>query len=336
MYLKFVRLIWSLQPFRLGITALLSFFCSALLCGLFIRWFKQFTSSPIREFVTELHKTKDRTPTMGGLPMIIAALITATITLPLTMPTVWIPLLALSLFGLLGFWDDWAKITRHKGISDGTKFSAQILLAGGIVLLWYFFVHPSTDLIIPLAMGWAIPLGLFFLGWAVWVILCTDNAVNFTDGLDGLAGTLLILNFTIFGLLACFLHEPQIAVVATLLAGVLAGFLWFNAYPAQLFMGDIGSLGFGAALAVIALMLKLECLIPITGGIFVLEGVSVVIQKWSFKLWRKRVFKMAPIHHHFELKGVPETKITARFIMVTTLLCICAFLATLPYLFFYS
>ncbi|HBL98548.1 TPA: phospho-N-acetylmuramoyl-pentapeptide-transferase [Candidatus Dependentiae bacterium] len=336
MYFEFIRLIWSLQPIRLGITGLLAFSSSALFCSIFIRSFKRLTSAPVREFVTELHKAKDKTPSMGGIPMILAALVTALITLPVSRPTIWIPLLTLVLFGLIGFWDDWAKITRGKGISDGAKFSAQIIASLTIVGLWYILCSPSTNLIIPLGTGWSFSIGLFFIAWAVWVILCTDNAVNFTDGLDGLAGTILVLNFVTFGALASFLHEPHSALSAVLMAGVLGGFLWFNAHPAKLFMGDVGSLGFGATLAIIALMLKLECLIPLTGAIFVLEGISVVIQKWGFKFWKKRIFKMAPLHHHFELSGVHETTITARFVIVTVLLCITAFLLALPYLFFCS
>ncbi|HBY05665.1 MAG: Phospho-N-acetylmuramoyl-pentapeptide-transferase [candidate division TM6 bacterium GW2011_GWE2_42_60] len=313
----------SASVLRLIFAAIGAFFVSWASCAFFIKRFNRWTRSAVREYVTELHKAKDQTPTMGGVPMIFAAILALLFLMPFKGPQTLLVMGALVFFGLIGGWDDWKKITCKKGISDRSKFIAQIVAAATSVALWFWMVQPATTLWLP--GNWHIELGagLFFL-WAVWVILCTDNAVNFTDGLDGLAGSLLLINFVTFAVIALFLGQNELAEISVICASVLGGFLWFNLYPATVFMGDVGALGFGAALALVALMLHRELLIPLTGGLFVLEGVSVVVQKMGYRLRKIRVFKMAPIHHHFELSGMSETKITARFVLTTLILCLLA------------
>jgi phospho-N-acetylmuramoyl-pentapeptide-transferase len=241
-------------------------------------------------------------------------------------------------FAAVGAWDDWAKISRNRGISEAHKFCAQGLVGLVVMLVWWFFDPPSTLLVVPFFKGLTFYFGPFFIIWGLWVILCTVNAVNFTDGLDGLATITLIFNFVTFALIAYvvgnelwanYLYVPfagtaELVVVITAIIGALLGFLWYNTYPAQIFMGDVGSLSLGSALALVALMAKQECLIPIAGGLFVVEGVSVALQICVFKFFGRRVFKMAPLHHHFELVGWPESKITIRFAIITFLLCITA------------
>lgn len=313
----------SASVFHLIFVAICSFAFSLISCAFFIKIFKRWTRSAVREYVTELHKAKDQTPTMGGVPMIFAAIIVTAFLLPFAHAPIWIVIGALLLFGVIGGWDDWKKITCKKGIPDRTKFLAQIAASAFIVALWMWFLQPTTILWFPGNLTMQIGPTLFF-GWAIWIILCTDNAVNFTDGLDGLAGSILLINFATYAVIAFFLGQFDLASLCVVLAAVLGGFLWYNVYPATIFMGDVGALSFGAVLALVALMLQREWLIPLTGGIFVLEGVSVVVQKIGYRFWKTRIFKMAPLHHHFELSGVPETKITARLVIVTVILCLCA------------
>lgn len=324
--------------FRACIALFTSFLLFLMGGRFFIRTSQTHFRALAREETPDTHRLKDNTPTMGGV--FIIAVITATVLLWANLADfrVWTMLVTLWGFGLVGAWDDWAKITQNKGISEGRKFIAQSAVSALLVFFWGFFVGPSTELVIPIFKSLTFDLGLFFYLWAVWVILCTVNAVNFTDGLDGLATIALIFNFFTFGIIAylvghvffaLYLYVPfagtaELAVVAAALIGALLGFLWYNSYPAQMFMGDVGSLALGGAFAMMALMSKQECLIPIAGGLFVVEGISVVVQMASFRFFKRRFFKMAPLHHHFEMLGWPETKITIRFAIVTLLLCLLA------------
>jgi phospho-N-acetylmuramoyl-pentapeptide-transferase len=249
---------------------------------------------------------------------------------------VWIFLFCIIGFGALGFWDDWNKIHAQKGISAQTKFILQLLVALAVVMSLIFFTSFSTELTFPFFKHYMPDLGLFFVPWAVFIIVGCSNAVNLTDGLDGLAIGSLLPNFATFALicylaghygLAHYLHIPfagtaEIAIIGAILIGSSLGFLWYNTYPAQIFMGDVGSLALGAGLALMAIMAKQELLLAISGGLFVLETVSVMLQVLSVRHFGRRMFKMAPIHHHFELMGWPESRITTRFGIISLVLCL--------------
>lgn len=275
-------------------------------------------------------------PTMGGVFILAIALINTLLWCDLSRPQVWIFLCCILGFGVLGFWDDWNKIHKNRGISSESKFKLQVLLAFFVVLALILTHSCSTELVFPFFKHCTPNLGLFFVPWAIFIIVGCSNAVNLTDGLDGLAIGSLIPNFATFSLicylaghygLAQYLHIPfagtaEIAIIGAILIGTSLGFLWYNTYPAQIFMGDVGSLALGAGLALMAIMAKQELLLPFAGGLFVLETVSVILQVLSVRYLGKRMFKMAPIHHHFELLGWPESRITTRFGIISFVLCL--------------
>ncbi len=291
-----------------------------------------------REYTPENHKSKSSTPTMGGIFIITNVIISVLLWCDLTNPKIWIALGCLILFGIIGFIDDCRKIKKQRGISAKNKFLYQVTGALIIVLSWFIFVHPETTLCIPFFKNLNPNLGLFLIPWAIFMIVGYSNAVNLTDGLDGLATSSLITNFTTFTIIAylaghakiaSYLHIPfaqtsEIVVFSSALIGACLGFLWYNTYPAQIFMGDVGSLSLGAVLALIALMTKQELLLIISGGLFVAETLSVILQVSYFKLTKKRLFRMAPIHHHFELMGWKESTITVRCGIISILLALLA------------
>jgi len=260
----------------------------------------------------------------------------------LSQSQVWIFLLCLIGFGAVGACDDWYKIRYNQGLSARNKFMLQVFVAGIVIGLWVFITGVSTTITIPFFKNYNPNLGWFFIPWALFIMIGCSNAVNLTDGLDGLAIGSLIPNFATFSLIAylaghCFLsaylHIPfagtsELVVIGCALVGASLGFLWYNTYPAQIFMGDVGSLALGAGLAFMALMTKQELLLALSGGLFVVEVVTVIIQVASYKLFGKRIFKMAPIHHHFELKGWPEPRVIVRFWIITFVLVLLG-LATL-------
>ncbi len=318
---------------------------AALLTGLgltllFGKWFiaysqKHFSSSP-RPFTPETHQKKDQVPLMGGVLVIGVIFLTILIWGNLAQANVWLMILSLLLFGAIGFWDDWQKIFKKKGVVAWQKFLMQIGAAFCIVILWQLLLCPSTMVWVPFFKNLHPDVGWWFFLWAMFILIGTSNAVNLTDGLDGLATTSLIANFMTFSLI-CYLaghikiahylsipfaHSAELAVVGGAAVGALFGFLWFNTYPAQIFLGDVGSLALGASLGLIALISKQELLLPISGGLFVVEVLSVIIQVLSYKWRGKRVFKMAPLHHHYELLGWPEAKITVRFGIISLILCL--------------
>lgn len=293
--------------------------------------------SKSREHTPERHRLKDDMPTMGGIFIVGNIILTAIFWCNLCDSNVVLTLLCLLLFGIIGLYDDWAKITTKRGISERTKFIAQIIAATCIVIAWQT-LHPSEPTIVfPVFKGAVLYVPYFFVTlWRVFIIVGVSNAVNLTDGLDGLAIGSLIPNFATFAIIAylaghagfaAYLHIPfagtaELAILAAILVGASLGFLWFNAHPAQIFMGDVGSLSLGAALGCIAIMVHQEILLVVSGMLFVVETLSVIAQVVSFKLYGRRIFRMAPIHHHFELLGWPEAKIVTRFGIITSIMCL--------------
>ncbi|MBI4925004.1 MAG: phospho-N-acetylmuramoyl-pentapeptide-transferase [Bdellovibrio sp.] len=317
---------------------------SVLLCMLigpaFIKFLqKKQIGQSIRDDGPRSHYTKQGTPTMGGGLILLAVLLPTLLWADLTNKKVWIALITTLLFGLVGYFDDYRKVVlkNSKGLRVKQKLFFQILIALVASLAIFYFGEVSHVLKFPFFKGMALDLGWFFVPFSIVVIVGCSNAVNLTDGLDGLAvGPVMTTSATFLLLAYCAGHQKiatylQIPFVSgagelsVFLASVWAsclGFLWFNTYPAQVFMGDVGSLPLGAALGVVAVITKNEILLVICGGIFVAEALSVIAQVISFKLTGRRVLKMAPIHHHFELKGWPEQKIVIRFWIISILLAL--------------
>jgi phospho-N-acetylmuramoyl-pentapeptide-transferase len=293
------------------------------------------------------HLVKSGTPTMGGALILVAITVATLLWADLSNKYVWIVLLVTLGFGVVGWMDDWLKISRKNsaGLSGRWKYFWQSVIGlTAAVSLYAIAATPAeTALLIPMLKDVAIQLGLGYIVLTYFVIVGTSNAVNLTDGLDGLA---ILPTVMVAGALAVFAYLTgnfkfaeylaipfvpgvgELAVFCAAIAGAGLGFLWFNTYPAQVFMGDVGALALGAALGTVAVMVRQEIVLFIMGGIFVIETLSVVIQVTSFKLTGKRIFRMAPIHHHFELKGWPEPKVIVRFWIITVVLVLIG-LATL-------
>lgn len=324
--------------FRVAAALLTSLLLSLTLGGKFIATAQKLFRSKSRQYAPESHHAKDNMPTMGGLFIIFIITVTTLLWCNLTNPDVWVFLFCLISFGAIGWWDDWSKIQTGKGIKEAYKFRAQLLCSFITAIAWFWLSHPSTELSVPFFKSLHPDLGYFIIPWAMFIIIGSSNAVNLTDGLDGLAIGSLIPTFATFSLIsylaghmkfAQYLHIPfagtaEISIIGVILVGASLGFLWFNAYPALIFMGDVGSLALGAGLGLMALMCKQELLLAIAGGLFVIETLSVIIQVFSFRYFKRRIFKMAPIHHHFELLGWPEARITVRFAIVSFILCLLA------------
>ena len=291
----------------------------------------------VREDVPSRHLSKNGTPTMGGSLILMALLIPTLLWADLTNRYIWIVLLTTLGFGALGFLDDYKKIRDKNGMGIKARYKFPIQVAMGLAASWILFntIDHDSRLIFPFFKRVMPDLGNWYILFGMFVIVGTANAVNLTDGLDGLAiGPVLIASgtFILFCYLAghfqfaSYLQIPfvkgsgELTILCGALLGSGLGFLWFNTYPAQVFMGDVGSLALGAALGTIAVVTKQEFLLVIVGGIFVAETLSVIIQVISYKLRRKRVFRMAPIHHHFELKGWAEPKIIVRFWIIAIIL----------------
>ena len=313
------------------------FFGPAIIAALRL---KQGKGQPIRLDGPQSHLAKKGTPTMGGL-MILSGLIVSTLLWAnLRSPYVWVVLLVTIGFGMIGFYDDLLKVTKqtHKGFSGRSRLALETLIAA--VAVWVMMrVGPAstTGLAVPFINGYVANLGAFFLVFGAFVVVAAGNAVNLTDGLDGLAIVPVMVASATFGLIAYFAgnalfatylginHVPQtgeLAVVAGAVVGAGMGFLWFNAPPAQIFMGDTGSLALGGLIGTTAVAVKHEIVLCIVGGLFVLEAVSVIVQVFSFKMTGRRVFRMAPIHHHFEQLGWSEPQIVIRFWIVAFVLAL--------------
>ena len=284
------------------------------------------------------HAAKAGTPTMGGLLIMLTVLVSILLWSDLSNRYVWQCMLVFLGYGIIGFWDDMTKLRHHqnKGISPKAKMLGLIIVAS--VAMWLLQTDPSytTKLYIPFAKGWTPDLGVFYFPFGVFVMVASSNAVNLTDGLDGLAIGPTVLAGAVFAIfiyitgnarLTQYLYLPYIPGVGEVTGfcgafiGAGLGFLWFNAYPAQVFMGDVGSLSLGGTLGFLALLCKQELIMVVVGGIFVAETLSVILQVSYFK-WThgKRIFRMAPLHHHFELKGIPESKIIIRFWITSIIL----------------
>ena len=285
----------------------------------------------IRNDGPQTHLVKGGTPTMGGVMILVSIIIASLLWQDLENRKVWLCIGALTAFGIIGYVDDYLKVTKKTadGLPGWVKFGAQIVAALALALILYFSEGEEVSyLYIPFFKNPVIDLGPFWIPFAVLLMVGESNAVNLTDGLDGLATGLLIWVFLTLGALSylsgradfsAYLGIPYIEEAGELTifcfaaVGACVGFLWFNAHPAEVFMGDVGSLSLGGIIAVISLILKKEILILIIGGVFVLEAASVILQVISFKLFRRRIFKMSPLHHHFELSGWVETKVVIRF-----------------------
>ncbi|MDR0183543.1 phospho-N-acetylmuramoyl-pentapeptide-transferase [Lysobacter arvi] len=303
---------------------------------------------PIRKDGPQSHFSKAGTPTMGGALILITVMASVLLWGDLRNKYVWVVLLVMLAFGAIGWYDDWIKIVKRdpNGLKSRWKYLAQSVfgLAAGLYLWFFADVPTATTFYVPFFKSIALPLaGVGFVAIAYFWIVGFSNAVNLTDGLDGLAIMPTVLVACALGIFAYasghaefsrYLQIPavpgagELVIICAAIAGAGLGFLWFNTYPAMVFMGDIGALALGAVLGTIAVIVRQELVLVVMGGIFVIETLSVMIQVASFKLTGKRVFRMAPIHHHFELKGWPEPRVIVRFWIISVVLVLVG-LATL-------
>jgi phospho-N-acetylmuramoyl-pentapeptide-transferase len=328
--------------FRTFVATLTAVVISLALGPWLIRRLRQYNiGQNIREDGPQSHLQKAGTPTMGGLLILIGVFVSTVLWADFTNEHIWIIMIATAGFGVIGFIDDYLKLVKKRslGLRGKYKLTGQIVIALGIGIYIYFNVDGSfmTTISIPFFKDVYPDLGLLYIPFAAFIIVGTSNAANITDGLDGLAiGPTIVAAFAYAGLayvagnvvLAEYLNityvrgAGELTMYCGAVLGAGLGFLWFNTFPAQVFMGDIGSLSLGGALGTLAILTKHEILLVIICGLFVIETLSVIIQVASFKLTGKRVFRMAPIHHHFELKGWQEPKIIVRFWIISILLAL--------------
>lgn len=278
----------------------------------------------IREEGPKSHLKKAGTPTMGGVMFILSTTIVMLIMSDSFTEKGMVALYSLIAFGFIGFLDDLLKILKKQseGLKAWQKMLLLLIVSGGFG--YYSYVNLPHDIVIPFT-SFKLPLGVLYVPFVVFVYAAMTNAVNLTDGLDGLASTVSVLVLTFFGVLTFIIKDYSLTIFSVALIAGLIGFLKFNAYPAKVFMGDTGSLSIGGAITTIAIISGYPLLIVIVGGIYVVEALSVIIQVTSFKSTGKRVFKMAPIHHHFEQLGWSETKIVSVFSIITVVFCFIAF-----------
>lgn len=338
-YLTFRSILASLTALLVGL------FCGPLM----IRWLRSLQlGQVVRDDGPQSHLSKAGTPTMGGVLILLAITVSSLLWGDLRQPALWLVLMVTIGFGAIGWVDDYRKVVRKnsKGLPARWKYFWQSVIAiiAIFILYWSDSIPLHTELTIPFFKNWIISLGALFPVLAYFVIVGSSNAVNLTDGLDGLAIVPIVM---VAGALGVFAYASSNAVYAHYLAitfvpntgeltifcsaivGAGLGFLWYNTYPAQVFMGDVGSLALGAALGMVAIIVRQELVLMIMGGLFVLETVSVILQVVYFKYTGgKRLFRMAPLHHHFELKGWSEPKVIVRFWIMTVVFVLCG-LATL-------
>jgi phospho-N-acetylmuramoyl-pentapeptide-transferase len=334
--------------FRTALAVLTAFLFTYLTGPYIIQWLRKLSFTQIiRDDGPKEHLRKEGTPTMGGLMIISSIVITMFLWGDMRNKYVLIALFSLIGFGAIGFYDDYLKVIKRnpKGLRSCKKFSAQIILA--LIISLFLYMNPEdpykTVLSVPFFKKLLLDLGIFYIPFAIFVIVGSSNAVNLTDGVDGLAIGLVAIAVIANGVLiyisghaglskylqVLFLKNTgELTVFCGAILGASLGFLWFNAYPAEVFMGDVGSLSLGGVLGTLAVITKHEIVLAVVGGIFVLETISVILQVTSYKLTGKRVFKMAPIHHHFELLGWQEPKVIVRFWIIGIMLALLS-LATL-------
>ncbi len=293
----------------------------------------------VRDDGPQSHLSKSGTPTMGGALILFAIVVSTLLWSDMSNRYVWVVLVTTIAFGVIGWIDDYRKVVEKnsRGLPARYKYFWQSVVAVGVAVFLYMTAASpvETQLQVPFFKNVALNLGMFYIVLSYFVIVGSSNAVNLTDGLDGLAIMPTVMVCAALGIIAyltghvrfaAYLHIPYVSgagemvVFCGALCGAGVGFLWFNTYPAQVFMGDVGSLALGAALGVIAVIIRHEIVFFIMSGVFVLETVSVILQVASFKLTGKRIFRMAPIHHHFELKGWPEPRVIVRFWIITVML----------------
>jgi phospho-N-acetylmuramoyl-pentapeptide-transferase len=320
--------------FRSGLGFAIAFVFNLFLTNWFIK--KHSVNSKYlqktRDYVPDSHKEKKVTA-MGGVLIIISSFLSMLIVADFSNRYITISLLVFIAFGLIGFYDDYSKVIKSKGVSAKKKFWLQISSSAVIMIVLYFAYGNNYDgnLIIFVIKNCSINIGALYLLFNIFVIVGSSNAVNMTDGLDGLAAFPIIINLTCLGVFAYLIGNSsysnyllihhivdvsELVVLCSAVVGALFAFLWFNVKPAQIFMGDTGSLSLGGLIGVIAVILKVEILLIILGSVFVIETMSVIIQVFYFKRTKKRIFRMSPIHHHFELMGIPENKVVIRFWIV--------------------
>jgi phospho-N-acetylmuramoyl-pentapeptide-transferase len=335
--------VFSYLTFRGAYAALTTLLVCFLFGGTIIEALKRLkVGQSVRSDGPATHLIKTGTPTMGGIFIIGSVVIAMLFWGDLNNNLIWLTIASIVAFGAIGFIDDYLKVIRRNsaGLPAWGKLAGQFVAALAVVLYLYFTRgEETTSLYVPFLKNSVIDMGTWWIPFGVLLIMGESNAVNFSDGLDGLLAGLLILVFITLGILTYisgrvdyseYLGIPyipgagELTVLCFAIGGALIGFLWFNTHPAEVFMGDVGSLSLGGVVAVISLIIKKEILILVIGGVFVLEIASVIIQVISFKLTGKRVFKMAPIHHHFELAGWAEAKVVVRFWILGGLFAIIA------------
>jgi len=325
--------------FRAGAASATALLIGLLLGPAFIRWLraKQGKGQPIRADGPQSHLAKVGTPTMGGLLILISAFVSVLLWMDLKNPYVWACLLVTAGFGLIGFLDDYDKVKKahHAGLSGKMRLAMEFLIAA--VATWLMTRNAGTHLYLPFVQGPVVDLGWAYIAFGAFVIVAFGNAVNLTDGLDGLATMPVIIASMAFLLIAYLVgnvkfaeylgipHVPGVGDLTVLLLAIIGAglaFLWFNAPPAAVFMGDTGSLALGGALGAVAVATHHEFVLAIVGGLFVLEAMSVIIQVFFYKRTGKRVFRMAPIHHHFEHLGWSEPTVVIRFWIISFVLAL--------------
>lgn len=327
------------QSFRAGATLMTALLIGLLIGERFINFLRvrQGKGQPIRLDGPQSHLEKRGTPTMGGLMILVSLTCALVLWMDLTSPFVWACLAVTIGFGIIGFLDDYDKVSKnsHAGVPGRVRLLAEFVVAG--IASWLIVSQINTNLYLPFLSGVSIPLGPFYYVFAAFVIVGAGNAVNLTDGLDGLATMPVIIAAGTFAII-CYLvgrvdfstylgipHVPgagELAIFCAAIMGAGLAFLWFNAPPAAVFMGDTGSLALGGALGAIAVASHHEVVLGIVGGLFVLEAVSVIVQVFWFKRTGRRVFRMAPIHHHFEQLGWKESKVVIRFWIIAIVLAL--------------
>jgi phospho-N-acetylmuramoyl-pentapeptide-transferase len=340
--------VFSYLTLRAILSTLTALLIAVIIGPKMIRWLQRMQiGQTIRDDGPESHLAKSGTPTMGGLLILAAIVSSVLLWSDLANRYVWVTLFILVSFGVIGFVDDYRKVIRKdaKGLIARWKYFWQSVIAIAVAIYLYSSQQnpAETALLVPFFKDVMPQMGLLFMVVTYFVIVGTSNAVNLTDGLDGLAIVPVVLVAGAFAIFAyvtgninfsAYLHIPylpltsELVIVCTSIVGAGLGFLWFNTYPAQVFMGDVGSLALGGTLGILAVLVRQEIVLFIMGGIFVVETLSVILQVGSFKLRGKRIFRMAPIHHHYELKGWPEPRVIVRFWIISLMLVLVG-LATL-------